>query len=102
MATARRAAFSGWRGRSARARRCPRTLELVHARVGEQQGPSEELGTTMCPFELKYSRKLLRISRESIAAILKHGAHGTRITRTRIYTDCTDGGVFDGNNFRDR
>ena len=38
----------------------------------------------MCPFELKYSRKLLRISRESIAAILKHGAHGTR-----IYTDNT-------------
>src|SRR5690606_1819947 len=47
---------------------------LVKSRVGSFAGTSGLEGTTVCPFERKYSRKLERISFDFIGRILLEGA----------------------------
>src|SRR5688572_937524 len=44
---------------------------LVKRSVGSSRGTSDELATTMWPFLRKYSRKLLRISRERMKLIVR-------------------------------
>ena len=77
------ALLRGRRARVVRAFSLPRKTSLnwfipalVNSSVGSSCGTSGELGTTVWPFCRKYSRKLLRISRERIPLIVADGLGG--------------------------